>query len=109
MPLDTPLYEQLNKELGSLKDARRNWEEQWQSIGDLMSPNRGDFIALRSAGERKREKIFDSTPLRALTRYSSAMHNLLTPGAQNWFELQMKNTFLTKEKNVQLWLEEVQR
>ena len=109
MPLDTPLYEQLNKELGSLKDARRNWEEQWQSIGDLMSPNRGDFIALRSAGERKREKIFDSTPLRALTRYSSAMHNLLTPGAQNWFELQMKNTFLTKEKNVQLWLEEVTR
>ena len=83
------LLELLTKELSSLKDSRRNWEDQWQSVGDLMSPNRGDFVALRSAGERKREKIFDSTPQRALTRFSSAMHNLLTPSSQNWFELQL--------------------
>jgi len=103
----TDLFEALNKELASVKDARRNWEEQWQNIGDLMSPNRGDFVALRSAGEKKREKIFDSTPLRALTRFSSGMHNLLTPSAQHWFEIQLKNTILSQDKDVQLWLEEV--
>ena len=107
--LQTPLFETLNKELASLKEARRNWEEQWQDIGDLMSPNRGDFVALRSVGEKKREKIFDSTPVRALTRFSSAMHNLLTPSAQHWFELQLKNRELGKERDVQLWLEEVTR
>ena len=107
--LQTPLFETLNKELASLKEARRNWEEQWQDIGDLMSPNRGDFVALRSVGEKKREKIFDSTPVRALTRFSSAMHNLLTPSAQHWFELQLRNRELGKERDVQLWLEEVTR
>jgi hypothetical protein len=101
------LLELLTKELSSLKDSRRNWEDQWQSVGDLMSPNRGDFVALRSAGERKREKIFDSTPQRALTRFSSAMHNLLTPSTQNWFELQLVQDILNQEKEVQLWLEEV--
>ena len=48
------LFETLNKELASVKDARRNWEEQWQNIGDLMSPNRGDFVSLRSVGEKRR-------------------------------------------------------
>ena len=91
--LQTPLFETLNKELASLKEARRNWEEQWQDIGDLMSPNRGDFVA----------------PVRALTRFSSAMHNLLTPSAQHWFELQLRNRELGKERDVQLWLEEVTR
>jgi hypothetical protein len=103
------LFTSLNKELSSLKEARRNWEEQWQSIGDLMSPNRGDFVALRSVGEKKREKIFDSTPLRALTRFSSGMHNLLTPSAQHWFEITLKNSILAQDKDVQLWLEEVTR
>ena len=103
------LFTSLNKELSSLKEARRNWEEQWQNIGDLMSPNRGDFVALRSVGEKKREKIFDSTPLRALTRFSSGMHNLLTPSAQHWFEITLKNSILAQDKDVQLWLEEVTR
>ncbi len=103
------LFTSLNKELSSLKEARRNWEEQWQNIGDLMSPNRGDFVALRSVGEKKREKIFDSTPLRALTRFSSGMHNLLTPSSQHWFEITLKNSILAQDKDVQLWLEEVTR
>ena len=105
----TSLFEALNKELASVKDGRRNWEEQWQNIGDLMSPNRGDFVALRSVGEKKREKIFDSTPLRALTRFSSGMHNLLTPSSQHWFEITLKDTILSQDKDVQLWLEEVTR
>ena len=103
------LFETLNKELASVKDARRNWEEQWQNIGDLMSPNRGDFVSLRSVGEKRREKIFDSTPLRALTRFSSGMHNLLTPSAQHWFEIQLKDPILSQDKDVQLWLEEITR
>ena len=36
----TSLFESLNKELASVKDGRRNWEEQWQNIGDLISTNR---------------------------------------------------------------------
>ena len=103
------LFETLNKALASVKDARRNWEEQRQNIGDLMSPNRGDFVSLRSVGEKRREKIFDSTPLRALTLFSSVMHNLLTPSAQHWFEIQLKDPILSQDKDVQLWLEEITR
>ena len=107
--LKTSLFESLNKELASVKNNRRNWEEQWQSIGDLMSPNRGDFVGLRSVGERRRDKVFDSTPLRALTRFSSGMHNLLTPSSQHWFEITLKNSILSQDQNVKLWLEECTR
>ena len=62
--LKTSLFESLNKELASVKNNRRNWEEQWQSIGDLMSPNRGDFVGLRTVGERRRDKVFDSIKIR---------------------------------------------
>ena len=103
------LFTQLTSELASLKDSRRNWENTWQEIGDLVSPNRSDFLTLRTAGEKRREKIFESTPLRALTRFSSGMHNLLTPSTQSWFELKMRNSALNQERDVQLWLEESTR
>ena len=43
------LFTQLTSELASLKDSRRNWENTWQEIGDLVSPNRSDFLTLRTA------------------------------------------------------------
>ena len=103
------LFTQLSQELAALKDSRRNWENTWQEIGDLVSPNRSDFLTLRTQGEKRREKIFESTPLRALTRFSSGMHNLLTPSTQSWFELKMRNGALNEERDVKLWLEETTR
>ena len=111
MPVVTPNdpVAQLLKEYDYLKNGRSNWENYWQQIADLMVPRRSDFTVRHSAGQERRNKIFDSTPSRALTRFASGLHNILTPSAAPWFVLKPAFRPLENNRSVQLWLEEVQK
>ena len=50
---------QLLKEYDYLKNGRSNWENYWQQIADLMVPRRSDFTVRHTAGQERRNKIFD--------------------------------------------------
>jgi hypothetical protein len=97
------------QDLDALKTDRASWERQWQQIADLMCPRRADFETKYSSGLARRAKIFDSTAVRALTRFSAGLHNLLTPAAAPWFILKPSIKQLEQDRQVQLWLEEVTR
>jgi len=93
----------------NLKQDRTAWERQWQQVADLMCPRRADFETKYTAGIARRGKIFDSTAVRALTRFSAGLHNLLTPAAAPWFLLKPALKQLEQDRQVQLWLEEATR
>ena len=111
MPVVTPNdpVAQLLKEYDHLRTGRSNWENYWQQIADLMVPRRSDFTTKQTQGQERRNKIFDSTPCRALTRFASGLHNILTPSAAPWFVLKPAFRPLERNRSVQLWLEEVQK
>ncbi len=117
MPSQTPVYagddsnpaSEVLHDHEALKNDRTAWERQWQQIADLMCPRRADFETKYTAGLSRRAKIFDSTAVRALTRFSAGLHNLLTPAAAPWFILKPAIKQLEEDRGVQLWLEEVTR
>ena len=99
----------LLKEEEHLKASRTNWEAHWQQLGDLMLPRRNDFQTTHSRGTERRNKIFDSTPCRAVSRFASGLHNIMTPSAVPWFILKPRFRPLEQNRQIQLWLEEVQK
>lgn len=95
------------KEYEHLKSNRSAWEGQWNQIAEMVIPRRADFHNRdRNPGNERRQKIFDSTPVRALTRFAAGMHNILTPAAAPWFILKPRVRALEQNRNVNLWLEE---
>ncbi|MAE81355.1 MAG: hypothetical protein CMB80_01375 [Flammeovirgaceae bacterium] len=106
--LEEKLLDHLRAEFNSLDDSRKNWETMWQDIGELSIPSRADFNTHRAKGENRRSRIFDSTPVRALTRFSSGLHNMLVPSTIPWFIVTTQDRQTSKDREVALWLEEAQ-
>ena len=102
------VVEELVREFRELEGDRHNWEAQWQEIAEYVIPRRADFIQKWSPGEKRRNKIYEGTAVRALTRFSAGIHNTLTNASMPWFQLTVDRE-LQQSRDVQLWLEESQR
>ena len=107
-PEEQELSKQLSQEFQELETERHNWESYWQDIAEHMIPRRADFNASYAPGEKRRNKIFEGTAVRALTRFASGLHNTLTNAQTSWFQLTVPRP-LMQDRDVQLWLEESQR
>jgi hypothetical protein len=98
----------LTQEFEKLKGNRQNWDYMWQEIAEHMMPRRADFTVRQTEGEKRREKIFDSTATRAITRFAAGVHNTLTSSAIPWFEIRVDDQLMV-QRDVQLWLEDAKR
>lgn len=98
----------LTQEFEKLKGNRQNWDYMWQEIAEHMMPRRADFTVRQTEGEKRREKIFDSTAPRAITRFAAGIHNTLTSSAIPWFEIRVDDQLMV-QRDVQLWLEDAKR
>jgi len=70
-----------------LKGARGTWENHWQEVAERVWPTMAEMTGWRTPGEKRSEKIFDSTAQRALPRFAAAMDSMLTPATQMWHGL----------------------
>jgi len=89
-----------------LKSDRVNWNNLWQDVSDFVLPSR-EFNSISRPGERRRQKIFDSTAPDAAETLSSAVHGMLFNPASIWFSLQMEDQDLNDNEEVRLWLDTV--
>jgi hypothetical protein len=104
------LANSLVQEYEALKSDRGNWETMWQDIAELMIPRRADFTnRYRASGEQRRDRIYESSAVRALVRAASGLHNTLTSSTVPWFNLETEDRELMKNRQVQLWLEDASR
>jgi hypothetical protein len=93
-----------------LKSARANWESHWQEIAERVLPRQSDFTnKVQVEGEKKTEKIFDSTAPLALDRAASAIDSLLTPSTQVYHQLAPEDEELAEDRDVKLYLEKVNK
>jgi hypothetical protein len=87
---------------------RSNWESLWQEIAERVLPRSAFFTTKNlTEGEKRTQKLFDSTAPLALTRFAAAMESMLTPRTQRWHKLTTRNKALMKSLPVKRYLEDV--
>lgn len=99
------------REQGALAANRGNFESHWQEIAERVVPRESNLFFQagapnRSTGEKRTEKMLDSTAAVALERYASVLASLLTPESQKWHMLRADDTTLNRNPRVLNWFDE---
>ncbi len=93
-----------------LRSMRSNWDSLWQEVADRVWPQMADFVAKRTSGEKRTDRIFDSTAPLALDRASAAFHSLIVPDGQMWHGLAIgRDSGLMENTAFKGWLEEIRK
>lgn len=97
------------KRVEKARGDRATWESHWTEIAEYVVPAYSDMFLSRgiiTPGQKKTEKVFDSTAQAALTRFRSVMESILTPRQQTWHRLKAVDPYLMKDRDTQLWFEQ---
>lgn len=87
---------------------RTQWETIWQEIAERCLPRSATFVTRNFLeGEKRTQKLFDSTAALALHRFAAAMESMLTPRAKRWHKLVARDRNLMKSLRVKRYLDEV--
>ena len=93
-----------------LELERSSFLPHWRDLGDNILPRRPRFfLSDTNKGERRSQKIIDSTASLAARTLRSGMMGGLTSPARPWFRLTTPNKDLAELGPVKFWLEEVTR
>lgn len=92
-----------------LKGDRGTFETHWQQVADYILPDRNDYIVTRSPGQKRMQRVFDSTPIWALEQSASGIHSLLTSPSLQWFALRTEDDRLNAVQEVRDWLDDTSR
>ena len=105
MDKSSQLVTTLHKRFESLQTQRSNIEQRWQEVADYFLPRKADIVRRRAAGERKDQKIFDSTAQHAVELLAANLHGTLTSPSVPWFAMRFRNKELQMDDGVNEWLE----
>lgn len=93
-----------------LQAERESWMAHWQDISDRLLPRAGRFFLTdRNRGNKRHNKINDSSATRALRVLSAGMMAGMTSPARPWFRLTTSNPQLDESAPVKMWLADVTR
>lgn len=97
------------KRFEKLEGERGTWEAHWTEIAERVLPRYADTFfrptAEQTKGEKRTEKMIDSTAGLALERFAAAMESMLTPRTQKWHRLKPTDNKLAQDREVKLWFE----
>jgi hypothetical protein len=84
------------------------WEDHWREVAERVLPRENWFNAVQQTpGEKRTQKVFDSTAGLALERFAAAMESMLTPRTMKWHKLTTDDAALMEDQAVQSYLDEV--
>lgn len=87
---------------------RRNFEVLWEDLSTFLLPQQhSDFSVnfVQNKGEKRTQKIYDSTGVKANYELASIMHSTLTPPSLRWCKLQFADEKDRQDKKANEWLE----
>lgn len=98
-------YERLRAQL---KAERESFVSTWRDISDFILPRRGRFFLTdANKGDRRNQKIIDSTGTKALRTLRSGLMSGVTSPARPWFRLTTPDPKLAEIQSVKEWLSQV--
>jgi hypothetical protein len=93
-----------------LANERSSFESHWRDIGDHIWPRGYRFSTSdTNQGDKRQQKIIDSTGSLALRTLSSGMMSGVTSPARPWFRLTVSDPQQAESSDVKTWLDEVGR
>lgn len=88
-----------------LESERSSFLSHWRDLGDHIFPRRPRFtVSETNKGERKNQKIIDSTATLAARTLRSGMMSGVTSPARPWFRLSVPDPQYMESSNVKDWL-----
>ncbi len=103
--------QELLQEYQHLAGNRGTWESHWQEIAERVLPaySNSFYSQPGSQGDKRTDKVFDSTAAIALNRFTAIVDSLLTPRNSQWHKIIASDPYLQKDRRVRLYFEEVSR
>jgi hypothetical protein len=87
---------------------RANWESLWQDIGERVFPNSAFFTSKNLfEGERKTQRLFDSTAPLALQRFAASLQWMLIPDSTRWHKLKPRDRRLNQSPVVKRYFDDL--
>ena len=108
--MEQTLRQRISSRLSALKSERSSWESHWREISDVLLPRSGRFfVEDRNRGDKRHNKIYDSTATKALGTLSAGLMAGMTSPARPWFRLTTSDPQLDESAAVKEWLADVTR
>lgn len=102
--------QQLDLIKSSLENERTSFESHWRDLSDFILPRRSRFsISDVNKGDRRNQKIIDSTATLAARTLRSGIMSGVTSPARPWFRLTTQDPDLAEWGPVKQWLHLVQQ
>jgi hypothetical protein len=93
-----------------LENDRTTYDAHCKEVAERVLPRQDEFLQKRTVeGDKRSEKIFDSTAPLALDRAASAIDSLITPATQMYHKLEPQDEEMSDDREVRLYLEEVNK
>src|SRR5688572_4877570 len=97
---------ELLDEHGRMESARATFDQHWQEVAERVDPTNAMFTSKdRTPGEKRTEKMFDSTATIALGRAAAAFESMVTPRSQKWHGLASDDPALEDDQSTRVYLE----
>jgi hypothetical protein len=95
------------RQLDKLQGERKQLDSHCQEVAELVLPYQANFLTQRTMGEKRTQKIFDSTAALALTRFTAACTSMLVPDGSTWSKLTTTNRKLNAIPRVRDYYDQV--
>jgi len=89
-------------------ERRTNWEQHWQEIAEYVQPRKVDFVGYRTEGEKRMQRVYDSTAIHSNQLLAAALHGLATNPAAKWFSLRMTDDAYNEDDEIKSYLSNVE-
>jgi hypothetical protein len=102
--------QRLERMRNALRRERESFMPHWRDLSDYVLPRRSRFtLSERNRGDRKNQKIIDSTATLSARNLQAGMMSGLTSPARPWFLLSTPDPELAEFGPVKMWLDDVSR
>jgi hypothetical protein len=107
MAVERATVEKLAKRRRELWARQETAREVWQELADYVNPNRSSITVDRTPGQKRTDKLFESSGPHYANLLAASLAGTLISSAQKWFDLETRQQDLNELKPVKDWLEEV--
>src|SRR5688572_10201337 len=79
----------------------------WQDICYRVLPSEAQFTTISSEGDKRTERLFDSTAARANRSYAAILEDLATPRSSRWHGMAAENDELSEDQETDEYFDAV--
>lgn len=101
--------EEIIRRQGQLASDRSNFDTLFQQVAERVLPGEASFTTIRTPGEARTERVYDSTAALALRKYAAIIESLSMPRTTEWHQLQPEEETLAENHAVKVYLEAVNK